>query len=114
LLSTAKTGELVREGALVVLAGVPNAGKSSLFNALLEQRRAIVTEVPGTTRAAIEGVIDVGRWPLRLVDTAGLRETRDPVERLGVEVSYDYLRRAAVVLACGANGDELAQAMSAV
>lgn len=114
LLSTADTGELVREGALVVLAGVPNAGKSSLFNALIGQRRAIVTDVPGTTRDAIEAVIDVGRWPLRLVDTAGLRETRDRVERLGVEVSYDYLRRAAVILACGANGDELERAMSAV
>ena len=114
LLSTADTGELVREGALVVLAGVPNAGKSSLFNALIGQRRAIVTDVPGTTRDAIEAVIDVGRWPLRLVDTAGLRETRDTVERLGVEVSYDYLRRAAVILACGANDDELERAMSAV
>jgi tRNA modification GTPase len=114
LLSTADTGELVREGALVVLAGVPNAGKSSLFNALIGQRRAIVTDVPGTTRDAIEAVVDVGRWPLRLVDTAGLRETRDTVERLGVEVSYDYLRRAAVILACGADDDELERATSAV
>ncbi len=114
LLSTADTGELVREGALVVLAGVPNAGKSSLFNALIGQRRAIVTDVPGTTRDAIEAVIDVGRWPLRLVDTAGLRETHDAVERLGVEVSYDYLRRAAVILACGATADELARATAAV
>jgi tRNA modification GTPase len=114
LLMTADTGELVREGALVVLAGVPNAGKSSLFNALIGQRRAIVTDVPGTTRDAIEAVIDVDRWPLRLVDTAGLRETQDAVERLGVEVSYDYLRRAAVILACGANDDELARATSAV
>jgi len=114
LLSTADTGELVRDGALVVLAGVPNAGKSSLFNALIGQRRAIVTDVPGTTRDAIEAVIDVDRWPLRLVDTAGLRETQDTVERLGVEVSYDYLRRAAVILACGANDDELARATSAV
>lgn len=114
LLSTADTGELVREGAMVVLAGVPNAGKSSLFNALIGRRRAIVTDVPGTTRDAIEAVIDVDRWPLRLVDTAGLRETGDPVERLGVEVSYDYLRRAAIVLACGADDDELGRALAAV
>jgi tRNA modification GTPase len=113
LLVTAETGELVREGALVVLAGVPNAGKSSLFNALLGRRRAIVTDLPGTTRDAIEAVIDTDRMPLRLVDTAGLRETRDEVERLGVDVSYDYLSRAAVVLACGATGSEIDQAVAA-
>jgi len=114
LLSTADTGELVREGALVVIAGVPNVGKSSLFNALVGQRRAIVTDTPGTTRDAIEAVIDVGRWPLRLVDTAGLHETQDTVERLGVEVSYEYLRRAAVIIACGASDGELERAISAV
>jgi tRNA modification GTPase len=91
----------VREGALVVLAGLPNVGKSSLFNALLGQTRAIVTELPGTTRDAIEAVIDTPSWPLRLVDTAGLRDTQDAVERMGIEVSASYLARAAVVLACG-------------
>ena len=79
-----ETGELVREGALVVLAGAPNVGKSSLFNALLGQSRAIVTEIPGTTRDAIEAVIDTPTLPLRLVDTAGLRDALDPVERIGV------------------------------
>jgi tRNA modification GTPase len=107
LLATADAGEMVRTGALVVLAGVPNTGKSSLFNALVGQRRAIVTEIPGTTRDAIEAVIDAGSWPLRLVDTAGLRDTADPVERMGVEISYEYLDRAAVVLACGADAAEL-------
>ena len=101
LLATALAGELVREGALVVLGGEPNAGKSSLFNALLGARRAIVTEVPGTTRDAIEAVVDAGRWPLRLVDTAGLRESRDVVERLGIEVSERYLARAEAILVCG-------------
>src|SRR6185503_6088835 len=101
LAATVHTGELVREGALVVLAGAPNVGKSSLFNALLGERRAIVTDVPGTTRDAIEAVIDTPRLPLRLVDTAGMREAVDPVERLGVEVSTSYIARAAVVLACG-------------
>ena len=101
LLSTARAGELVRAGALVVIAGAPNAGKSSLFNALLGRRRAIVTDVPGTTRDALEAVLDAGRWPLRLVDTAGLRETLDVVERIGVEVSEEYLAKADVVLACG-------------
>src|SRR4051812_16448271 len=113
LLSTADTGELVREGALTVLAGVPNAGKSSLFNALIGKRRAIVTDVPGTTRDAIEAVIDSGKWPLRLVDTAGLRDTTDTVERIGVDVSYEYLGRAAVVLVCGADDTELALAAAA-
>lgn len=114
LLATADSGELVREGALVVLAGVPNAGKSSLFNAMVGRRRAIVTDVPGTTRDAIEVVVDAGKWPLRLVDTAGLRETRDEVERIGVEVSFEYLARAAVVLACGANDEEIDAALRAI
>jgi tRNA modification GTPase len=113
LLVTAKTGELVREGALVVLAGVPNAGKSSLFNALLGRRRAIVTDLPGTTRDAIEAVIDTDRMPLRLVDTAGLRETTEEVERIGVDVSYEYLSRAAIVLACGATAEEIQAAVVA-
>jgi tRNA modification GTPase len=101
LLSTAPTGELVRAGALVVIAGPPNAGKSSLFNALLGEARALVTPVPGTTRDAIEAVIDGERWPLRLVDTAGLRDTDDLLERLGIEVSERYLGRAEAVLVCG-------------
>lgn len=101
LLETARVGELVREGALVVLAGAPNVGKSSLFNALLGQSRAIVTDIPGTTRDAIEAIIDTPQVPLRLVDTAGMREATDTVERIGVEVSASYVARAAVVLACG-------------
>jgi tRNA modification GTPase len=101
LLATAPMGELVREGAIVVVAGPPNAGKSSLFNALLGRSRAIVTELPGTTRDALEAVIDTGEWPLRLVDTAGLRDTEDRLERLGIEVSERYLADAHVVIACG-------------
>jgi tRNA modification GTPase len=101
LLATVPAGELIREGALVVIAGPPNAGKSSLFNALLGKSRAIVTEVPGTTRDAIEAVIDTDSWPIRLVDTAGLRDTTDLVEQIGIEVSTKYLTQADVVLACG-------------
>jgi tRNA modification GTPase len=111
LLATSRTGELVRTGALVVLAGAPNVGKSSLFNALIGERRAIVTDIPGTTRDAIEAVIDSRVVPLRLVDTAGVRESTDPVERLGVEVSESYVARAAVVLAC-ADSAESARAIS--
>jgi tRNA modification GTPase len=100
LLSTAPAGEIVREGAVVVIAGPPNAGKSSLFNALIGKARAIVTEIPGTTRDALEAFIDTGQYPLRLVDTAGLRDTLDPLERLGIEMSGRYLSTAHVVLAC--------------
>jgi tRNA modification GTPase len=107
LLATAPAGELVREGALVVIAGLPNAGKSSLFNALLGRARAIVTEVPGTTRDALEAVIEGSRWPLRLVDTAGLRETSDIVERLGVELSERHVRSADLVLVCGDSPESL-------
>ena len=101
LLATAPAGAVVRDGAVVVIAGAPNAGKSSLFNALLGERRAIVTEVAGTTRDAVDAMLDARPWPLRLVDTAGLRAAQDVVERLGIEVSEQWLGRAAVVLACG-------------
>jgi tRNA modification GTPase len=92
----------------MVIAGAPNAGKSSLFNALLGSTRAIVTDVAGTTRDAIEAVADIGSWPVRLVDTAGLRETSDVVERLGIEVSERYLNSADAVLACGETEESLA------
>lgn len=100
LLATASFGRVIRDGALVVIAGEPNAGKSSLFNAMLGSARAIVTETPGTTRDALEAVIDTNDWPLRLVDTAGLRATTDTIEKLGIEISEKYVREADVVLAC--------------
>jgi len=112
LLDTAPGGEVIRTGALVVIAGAPNAGKSSLFNALLGRERAIVTPIAGTTRDAIEVTLDMGGWPVRLVDTAGLRETTDVIERLGVEVSERYLRGADVVLVCGESDEAVAHAVA--
>jgi len=112
LIATSSLGEIIRDGAVVVIAGAPNAGKSSLFNALLGAQRAIVTAVPGTTRDALEAVLDMGRWPVRLVDTAGLRDTDDLVERLGIEVSQRYLASADVVLACGDSPDSVETVLS--
>jgi tRNA modification GTPase len=114
LLSTVPAGEMIREGAVVVIAGEPNTGKSSLFNALLGQSRAIVTDVPGTTRDAIEGFVETRRWPIRLVDTAGLRETADVVEKLGIEVSERYLSWANLVIACGDSKRSLDAAVDAL
>lgn len=101
LLATSTTGEMVRSGATVIIAGAPNTGKSSLFNALAGTQRAIVTDVPGTTRDALEAMVDIGPWPVRLVDTAGLRTSADMIERLGIEVAERYLKNAEIVLVCG-------------
>jgi tRNA modification GTPase len=119
LLKTAPEGERLREGALLVIAGRPNAGKSSLFNALLGTERAIVTEVPGTTRDAIEAHGVIEGFPFRLVDTAGLRDSDERVERLGIEVSRKYLGAADLILYCqerddGARDEFLAQVRAPV
>ncbi len=109
LLETAAEGELLREGALTVIAGRPNAGKSSLFNALCGFERVIVTEEPGTTRDAIEAVVSLGGYPFRLVDTAGLRESAVHIERIGIEVARRYLADADVVLFCVEAGRSLTE-----
>ena len=98
LLATADSGILVREGLSVVLAGRPNVGKSSLLNALLRTNRAIVTAIPGTTRDVLEETVNLGGIPLRLSDTAGLRETTDEVEQLGVARTRESLSAADFVL----------------
>ncbi|BFR48117.1 tRNA uridine-5-carboxymethylaminomethyl(34) synthesis GTPase MnmE [Nitratidesulfovibrio sp. HK-II] len=98
LLSAHERGRCWQEGALVVLAGHVNAGKSSLMNALLGRRRAIVTDMPGTTRDFIEEPVHLAGLPVRLVDTAGLRETGDIVEQEGVRISRDLVAQADLVL----------------
>lgn len=100
LLDTAPEGVMLREGALTVLAGRANVGKSSLYNALLGEERAIVTDVPGTTRDALDATLELGGYPFRLVDTAGLREADESVERMGVEVARRYVSRADLILLC--------------
>jgi tRNA modification GTPase len=97
LLATAHRGRILREGLTIALVGRPNVGKSSLLNRLLGHERAIVTEIPGTTRDTVEEWVDLGGVPCRLVDTAGLRETDDPVERIGVERTRQALDRADLI-----------------
>ncbi len=106
LLATLPASRVAREGGVVVLAGAPNTGKSSLFNALLGEARALVTAIAGTTRDAIDALVDAEPYPWRVVDTAGVRETEDVLERLGIEVSTQWLARADVVLLCGATDEE--------
>jgi tRNA modification GTPase len=114
LMASAPSADRMRQGALLVLAGRPNAGKSSLFNALLGIERALVTEIPGTTRDAIEAHTDFLGWPVRLVDTAGLSESDDRLERMGIEVSRRYLSAADLVLLCVECGRSLGPEESAL
>ncbi len=98
LVAVFRTGRVVRDGARLVLVGRPNVGKSSLFNRLLEEDRAIVTEVAGTTRDTLEEDLVLDGIPVRLIDTAGLREVRDAVEREGVSRAQRALEQADLVL----------------
>ena len=98
LLSSAAQGKLLREGIRVALAGRPNAGKSSLLNALLGERRAIVSAIPGTTRDIIEEQLDLDGLPVRIVDMAGLREASDEIEAIGVALAKEAMGNADLVL----------------
>lgn len=98
LLIRANEGKILREGIVTVIVGRPNAGKSSLLNALARENKAIVTDIPGTTRDIVEESVSLSGIPLRLLDTAGIRETSDKVEQIGVERSHSALNEADLIL----------------
>ena len=104
VLGTAERGRLIRDGAVIAIVGAPNAGKSMLLNALVGRDMAIVSSIPGTTRDLIEGPAMIDGWPVVFVDTAGLRESADPVEWLGIERARALTERAEVVLLVSAPG----------
>lgn len=99
MLSTFNTGRILRDGLITAIIGKPNVGKSSLLNALLREDRAIVTDIPGTTRDSLEEYANIGGVPLKIIDTAGIRETEDKVEQIGVEKSMEYVQKADLILA---------------
>lgn len=98
LIDTADEGKILREGLSTVIVGKPNVGKSSLLNLLLKEKRAIVTDIPGTTRDVIEEYINISGVPIKIVDTAGIRETEDEVEKIGVEKSKEKIEAADLII----------------
>jgi len=109
LLASARQGRVLREGVSTAIIGRPNVGKSSLLNALARENRAIVTDIPGTTRDIIEEMVTVRGIPLRLVDTAGIRETADLVEQIGVQRSRKALEEADLILLVVNSGEPMTE-----
>ncbi len=107
LINTANKGKIIRDGVNTIILGKPNVGKSSLLNNLTRENRAIVTDVPGTTRDVIEEFININEVAIKLVDTAGIRETDDVVERIGVERSLELSENADLIIAIFDTSNEL-------
>ncbi|AGY76333.2 MULTISPECIES: tRNA uridine-5-carboxymethylaminomethyl(34) synthesis GTPase MnmE [Clostridium] len=107
ILSTAEEGKIVRDGLNTVIVGKPNVGKSSLLNSLIRENRAIVTDVPGTTRDVIEEYMNIDGIPIKVIDTAGIRETEDLVEKIGVERSKQKIDEADLVILMLDSSEEL-------
>lgn len=98
LIKESKNGQIIKEGIKTVIVGKPNVGKSSLLNKLLNENKAIVTDIPGTTRDIVEGIINIDGIPLNIIDTAGIRETNDYVESIGVQKSLEYIEKADLII----------------
>ena len=109
LLVTADTGRIIREGLNVAIIGKPNVGKSSLMNELLKETRAIVTDIPGTTRDTIEEVVSIKNIPVRLTDTAGIRKTDDTIEKMGIEKSKKTFNEADLIIFVMDSSREISQ-----
>lgn len=107
ILEAAKTGKIIRDGIKTVIVGRPNVGKSSLLNRLMGEERAIVTDIAGTTRDLIEGYINIGGVVLNLIDTAGIRDTKDIVEQIGVERTKKVINEAELILLVLNNNEPL-------
>lgn len=98
LVKASEAGKIIREGLNTVIIGKPNVGKSSLLNVLIDENKAIVTDIPGTTRDIIEEYINVEGIPVKIIDTAGIRETKDIVEKIGVEKTKEYIEKADLII----------------
>ena len=109
LLETSKQGKIIKEGINTAIIGRPNVGKSSLLNNLLQENKAIVTDIAGTTRDVLEEYVNIKGVPIKLIDTAGIRETDDIVEQIGVKRSKEALEKADLVLFLLNSSEELTE-----
>jgi tRNA modification GTPase len=109
ILKTSETGKIIKNGLSTVIIGKPNVGKSSLLNALLKEAKAIVTNIPGTTRDIIEEYININGIPLKIIDTAGIRETENEIEKIGVRKSKEFFNKADLVIVVLNNAEKISK-----